>query len=94
MNHLNLPRAAPVFVSDNPGGAWKATLTQTRPKSAFFKGQPPNIFEEIVGDDRLLMDEHLSKVLAWLKHYDAYYNMEGWVYEIKWKEVKPRKAKK
>ncbi len=87
-----MPGFAPVFKNDDTGTI-KATLTQTRPKSAWFKGQPPNVFEEIVGSDREAMEAHMAKMLEWLEHYDIYYSCQGWVYDLKWKTVKPKNNK-
>ncbi|QVD49086.1 hypothetical protein LUCX_16 [Xanthomonas phage vB_XciM_LucasX] len=79
-----MPGQAPVW-ENVKGGKIKATLTMTNPKSAWFKGQKPHVWEEIVGDDRPAMEAHIAQTLAWLSHYDTYYSLKDWKYEVKWK---------
>lgn len=69
-------------------GKLKATIRMSKPKSKIFN--KPHVHEEVIGneEDRPVMEEHLQAVLAWLKRYDEYYNVEGWRYELIWKEPK------
>lgn len=76
------PTGAPVW-ENVKGGKIKATITMAKAESKIYKQPQPA--EEIIGDNRQAMEDHINRFLNWLHNYDTYYSCKGWKYEVKWK---------
>lgn len=91
-----IPHKAPVWKQEELQegvSGHKAALIMTKPSSQFFKGQKPHVWEEIVGTDKEAMERHVQASLDWLARYDAYYNLTGWEYSVRWGAQKGKKAR-
>lgn len=85
-----LPRPYPKWVGSETN-LIEVKITGLKKDSALFpKNQKPHVFDEITGADRGVMETYVASALRWYEHYDLYYGVTGWTYEVKWKEKKAK----
>ena len=86
----SLPGPYPQW-SNGENDTIEVKITGLKKNSALFpKNQKPHVFDEITGVDRVAMETYVDTALRWYEHYDLYYGITGWTYEVKWKEKKAK----